>query len=142
GGGAAGGRGGEGGGGGGGGAGCPRRLRVEKAGGRAGVVRSRRSGGGSCSRRGLAPPDRGSRRGAAGFASEGAQPSRAARGHGSGALLVSRSVPTAAGRRRLSQDRARVPHGPARSYRGDGLRAAQRGQALHHPDRYLLRPRG
>ncbi len=87
----------------------------------------------------MAAPDRRSRRGGAGSAGEGAHHPRAARQHGSGALLVSRSVRRAARRRRLSQDRARVSHHRARSYPGDGLRPAQRGQALHHPDRHALR---
>ena len=40
------------------------------------------------------------------------------------------------------QDRARIPHRPDRSHSGHGLRPAQRGQALHHPDRHALRQCG
>ena len=44
--------------------------------------------------------------------------------------------------RRLSAHRARIPHADHRPHSGDGLRPAQRRQALHHPDRHAVRPRG
>ena len=40
------------------------------------------------------------------------------------------------------QHRARIPHYHPRPHPGDGLRAPQRGQALHHPDRHAVRPCG
>ena len=73
---------------------------------------------------------------------EGPRAARAVRGHGGRALLVPRSVRTAACCCRLPADRARVPHAHSRPHSGAGRRAAQRGQASHHPDRHALRPRG
>ena len=44
----------------------------------------------------------------------------------------------AAGGFRLSAARARLSHHPDRPHSGDGLRRAQRRQALHHADRHAL----
>ena len=50
-------------------------------------------------------------------------------------------VRAAAGRRRLPQDRARIPYHRPRPHSGHGSCPPQRGQALHHSDRYALRQR-
>ena len=53
-----------------------------------------------------------------------------------------RALRAAARRQRLSAAGARIPHAHHRQHPGDGLPPAQRGQALHHPDRCALRQRG
>ena len=53
----------------------------------------------------------------------------------------SASLRAAARRERLSAHRARIPHAHPRRHSGDGLSAAQRGQALHRADRHALRQR-
>ena len=55
-----------------------------------------------------------------------------------GAVFVRRSVRKAARGFGLSAARARLSHHPGRPYSGDGLRRAQRRQALHRADRYAL----
>ena len=79
---------------------------------------------------------------AAGAVGQGPQAARAARGDGRGAVLLPRSVRAAAGGGRLPAHRARISHADRRPHSGDGLRPAQRRQALHHPDRHAVRPRG
>ena len=81
-------------------------------------------------RRGLAAAGRRPRRRAAGADGEGPRRAGAAGGDGRGAVFVPRSVRAAAGGRRLSQDRARIPHHHPRPYSGDGLsRSATRPSA-------------
>ncbi len=62
----------------------------------------------------------------------------AARRHGGGAVLLPRPLRAATGGGRLSAHRPRIPHHHHRPHSGDGLRGAQRRQALHHPDRHAL----
>ncbi|MEY9209931.1 putative ATPase [Bradyrhizobium elkanii] len=54
------------------------------------------------------------------------------------ALQLHGHLREAAGRVRLSQARARLPHDPDRPHSGDGLRRAQCRQALHLADRHAL----
>jgi cell division protein ZapE len=60
-------------------------------------------------------------------------------GHGRGAVFLFRPVREAARRARLSGDRAQLPHRLRRAGAGAARWAAQRGQALHQPDRHALR---
>ena len=69
---------------------------------------------------------------------QGPHPACAVLGARRGAVFVRRYLREAAGGVGLSAARARLSHHPDRPHSGDGLRRAQRRQALHRADRHAL----